>query len=234
MTRISHEKWKIYGNVFDRYTLRLLFKLSSQGNFDELISPVSIGKEANIFTANKENNLIIIKIYRLESCNFNKMFDYIKTDIRFSNVKKQKRKIIFNWVKREYQNILKAREEGIRVPKPITIKDHILILEMIGDKTPAPKLKDAAIKSPEKMSDLLIGQMRRLYKSGMVHGDLSEYNILIHNNLPYIIDFSQGTTKKDPNYIEYWQRDIKNICNFINKTGVKITKKEIIKRIMMD
>ena len=51
MVKKTREKWKTYENVFDQFTLRTLFKLSSQGHFDELKSPISIGKEANVFTA---------------------------------------------------------------------------------------------------------------------------------------------------------------------------------------
>jgi serine/threonine-protein kinase RIO1 len=76
MAKISKEKWKVWGNVFDEFTFRTLFKLASQGHFEELKSPVSIGKESNIFSAKKSKENIIIKIYRLETCDFNKMYDY--------------------------------------------------------------------------------------------------------------------------------------------------------------
>lgn len=232
MPRISYERWKVYGNVFDQYTLRLLFRLSSQGHFDELASPVSIGKEANIFTAKtKDGRVVIVKIYRLESCNFNKMYDYIRTDRRFSDLKKQRRKIIFSWVAREYQNLLKAREAGVRVPTPITVRDHILVLEMIGDQTPAPKLKDAVVKHPDELADRMISLMRKMCKSGLVHGDLSEYNILVHNENPVFIDFSTGTTSSDPNYNEYWERDIKNMARYFKKVGIETSYEHIKERI---
>ena len=76
MPNQAKEKFKVYKNVFDNFTLRNLFKLSGQNYFDELKSPISIGKEANIFSATtKDNSVVIIKIYRLENCNFNKMYD---------------------------------------------------------------------------------------------------------------------------------------------------------------
>jgi RIO kinase 1 len=231
MVRHGYEEWKVYGNVFDNYTLRLLFKLTSENHFEKLQSPVSIGKEANVFTAKTlDGKDVIAKIYRLESCNFNKMFDYIRTDSRFENLKRQRRKVIFTWVMREYQNLLKAREAGINVPKPITVKHHILILELIGDQTPAPKLKD--VHADKELVDKIIASMKKLCQAGLVHGDLSEYNILVHNNTPYFIDFSQGTTKRDPNYDEYWQRDIKNLSKFFtNKCRYKISEEELAKRI---
>lgn len=230
MAKISHEKWKVYGNVFDNYTNRLLFKISSQGHYDQIASPVSIGKEANIFTAHtKDKRHVIIKIYRLESCNFNKMYDYIKSDQRFVSIKKQRRKVIFMWVSREYQNLLKARELGVRVPTPLTVTDHILVLEMIGKTIPAPKLKDYGIN--HEIAKKIIDMMKKMYKGGLVHGDLSEFNILVDDGVPVFIDFSQSTIKNDPNYNEYWQRDILNMARYFKKTGIKITGDELKKMI---
>lgn len=232
MARITHEAWKVYGNVFDNYTLNLLFKISSQGHFKDLQSPVSIGKEANIFTAKKvDGHIIIVKIYRLESCNFNKMFDYIKSDQRFQNLKRQRRKVIFTWVMREYQNLMKAREAGVRVPMPIAIKDHVLVLEMIGDKTAARKLKDTHLGDPKDTTDMIVEDMKKMFNAGLVHGDLSEYNILVHNGTPFFIDFSQGTTKKDPNFYEYWERDLKNISRYFTKIGIKTTVDDLKRKI---
>ncbi len=64
MPKISKEKWKVWGNVFDEFTFRTLFKLASQGHFETLQSPISVGKESNIFSAKKGDEKIIIKIYR--------------------------------------------------------------------------------------------------------------------------------------------------------------------------
>lgn len=232
MARITHEAWKVYGNVFDQYTEKLLFKLSSQGHYFKLQSPVSIGKEANIFTAiTNDEGIIIVKIYRLESCNFNKMYDYIKSDGRFENLKKQRRKIIFTWVNREYQNILRARSLGVRVPRPLAVKDHVIMLELIGDKSAASKLKDVSDTEVKEVYERIIDDMKKMYSGGLVHGDLSEFNILVHSSTPFFIDFSQGTTIKDPNYDEYWDRDIKNMVRFFRKRGIKITDEELKKKI---
>ncbi|MFH1505552.1 MAG: RIO1 family regulatory kinase/ATPase, partial [archaeon] len=170
----NKEEWKVYKNIFSEFSLRNLFKLSSQGHFEELQSPVSIGKEANIFTAvRRDGKRIIIKIYRLENCNFNKMYDYIRADMRYQNMKKQKRQVVFSWTQREYRNLLIAREV-IKVPTPIAIKDNILLMEYIGDKEPAQKLKDDVPKDPKKFFDLVVRNMKKLYKKGLIHGDLSD------------------------------------------------------------
>jgi RIO kinase 1 len=233
MARKTKEEWKVFGNVFDKYTVWRLEKLASQGHYTELKSPVSIGKEANIFTAEREDNtLIIIKIYRLESCNFNKMYDYIKYDPRYLHLKKQRRKVIFGWVQREYRNLLKARDAGVRVPTPLAINDHILVLEMVGEDKPAPQLKDLYPTNPKKFMDDIIEFMRLLWqKAGIVHGDLSEYNILNHNDTPVFLDMSQSTVKECTIAMELLERDIKNMVNFAKKMDIKLDAEKIKKQI---
>ncbi|NQU78921.1 Kae1-associated serine/threonine protein kinase [Candidatus Woesearchaeota archaeon] len=235
MAKITREKFKTWGNVFDNFTIRLLFELSSKGHFDELKSPVSIGKEANIFTAEKEDgNLIIIKIFRLENCEFNKMYDYIKYDERYIHLKTKRREIIFAWAQREYRNLLKSREAGVRVPLPYQCKKHIILMEMIGENEPAPKLKDCIPKNPEEFMEKTVEYMKKLHKAGIVHGDLSEFNILNCKEQPVFIDISQGTTTKSINARELLERDVKNICRFMKKIGVEKEKEEIMKKITND
>ncbi len=229
---ITKEKFKTYKNVFDEYTNRLVFKLSSEGFFDELRSPIAIGKESNVFSAEtKEGKLIIVKIYRVNSCDFNKMFDYIKNDLRYENLKNQKRKVIFSWVQREYRNLMIAREAGVSVPLPLANKDSVLVLEMVGKDSPAPKLKDEHPANPKKFMDKVVLYMKKLHQAGLVHGDLSEFNILNYDEEPYFIDFSQSTVIKSRNYNELLERDVKNICRFFKKLGIKPNEEEVMKKI---
>lgn len=231
MVRDSREEWKVYGNVFDKYTLEKLRKIQSQHHYDELGGTVSIGKEANIFTAKKEDGTtIILKIYRLHTCNFNGMYDYIKYDPRFVNLKKKRREIIFSWAQREYRNLLKAREL-VNVPRPIAIVDHILLLEMIGDDEPSPRLKDCIPEDIEDFYKKTVKEMKNLRKLGLVHADLSEFNILNYREKPVFIDFSQSTTSDNQQYEDYWTRDIKNMTRFFKKNGIKITEEEMKKQI---
>lgn len=216
MPNITREKFKTYNNVFDQFTIRNLWKLSSEGFFDDLENAVALGKEANIFIAKKEDgSCVIVKIYRLENCNFNKMFSYIKQDPRYENLSDKRREIVFSWTQREFRNLLKARE-SIRVPTPYKVKYNILLMEMIGDDEPAPELRNAIPKDPKKFFDLVIQNVKKLYKEGLVHGDLSHFNILNCNEQPVFIDFSQATITKSNQAEELLERDVKNIVTFFN------------------
>jgi RIO kinase 1 len=230
----TREKFKTRGNVFDEFTDRTLFELSSKGHFRGIESPVSIGKEANIFTAVTDDpsaKRIIVKIYRLEACDFNRMYDYIKYDARYLNLKAKRREIIFSWAQREFRNLMKARDAGVRVPLPIQCKNNVLLLELIGDDAPAPKLKDQHPKKTAEFMKKVFENIRKMYKAGLVHGDLSEFNILNWNEQPAFIDMSQGTVTKSINAEELLERDVRNMARFAKKLGLKTDEQEMLKKV---
>jgi RIO kinase 1 len=231
--REGKERFKTAHGVFDEFTNRTLFKLITEGHFRGLESPINIGKESNVFSAlTEEGKRVIVKIYRLETCDFNIMYNYIKDDPRYLNLKDKKRKVIFAWVQREFRNLMNAREAQVNVPIPITFSNNILVLEFIGknDKI-APKLKDEVPKNKKLFLSKIIDNIRKLYKSGLVHADLSAFNILNFNETPVFIDMSQATTSKHPRAEEYLQRDVRNICAFFNKIGLKVDEENILKKI---
>lgn len=233
MAKTAKEKFKTFGNVFDNFTLRNLFNLSSKGFFEEdSLSPISIGKESNVFSAKGKNRKVVLKICRLETADFNRMYQYIRNDPRFLGLKKQRRKIIFAWVQREYRNLFRAREADVKVPKPITFLNNILVMEFIGKNQPALKLKDNIPKDLKKFHEKVMVYIKRFYKSGFVHGDLSEFNILNLNDNPVFIDLSHATPVKSPGAYELVERDVKNICRFFNKHGLKLEYKKELKKIL--
>jgi len=232
MSKITKEKFKTYNNVFDNFTLRNLFKLSSEGFFEDLKSSIALGKEANIFTAEKDDGtLVIVKIYRLENCNFNGMFDYIKQDPRYETLSNKKREIVFAWTQREFRNLLKARET-IRVPTPYKVKDNIIVMEMIGDDMPAKELKNLHPTNPKKFFDTIIDMIIKMYKGGLVHGDLSHFNILNYDDEPVFIDFSQATITRNPHSEELLERDIVNLVKYFNsKFGLDENVQDLLEHI---
>ncbi len=240
MARITHERWKVYKNVFDEFTINDLIKLTKQKHFDALVSPISIGKEANIFSAIKkletEEIYRILKIYRLEACNFNKMYDYIKYDPRYFAIKRQRRQVIFSWVQREFRNLMKAREAGVKVPMPISVQHHIIVMEFIGNEKTgevAQRLKQAPPKNPQDFFEKLVQNVKRLYqKAQLIHADLSEYNILNANEIPVLIDMSQSTPITAATAEELLDRDIRNMVMYFAKYGVKITAEQLKKEIV--
>ena len=229
---MTRDKFKTMHNVFDEFTNRTIYKLITEERFKGLESPISIGKESNVFSAIKEDgSRVIVKIYRLEACDFNRMHEYMKYDPRYLNLKHGKRNTIFAWVQREFRNLLKAREAQVNVPLPIKFVNNILIEEFIGSEGAAPKLKDAIPKNKRQFFEKTVENMKKLHDAGLVHADLSPFNILNFNETPIFIDMSQSTMKENQRYGEFLQRDVRNVCIFFNKIGLEATESGILKKI---
>ncbi len=232
VTLTYQERFKTIKGVFDEFTNRALFELESRDVFDQLLHLIYVGKESNVFLARKGKEKLIVKIFRLQNTDFRKMYDYIRKDTRYEFLKKHRRDIIFAWAQREYKNLMKAQAAKINSPKPYVFRSHIIVEEMIGDDEPAPALKDAKPLNPKAFFEQIITQMRTLYKAGLIHGDLSAFNILNYKEKPYLIDFSQGTVITTPNCKELLQRDVKNMVSFFRRLGVKYDEEEVLKRIV--
>lgn len=194
MAKKFRERFKTEEDVFDQFTIRNLFVLSSKDIFEDgSLSPLSIGKEANVFSASRGSTKVIVKIYRLETADFKKMFDYIRSDPRYEGLAKRKRAIIFAWAQREYRNLMAAQRANVAAPVPIAFMKNIMVMSSVGDAQPAQKIKDAIPERPQEFFDGIILNMKKFYRSGYVHGDLSKFNILNRNEAPVFIDFSQAS-----------------------------------------
>lgn len=230
MAKRSPEKFKTWGNVFDNFTIVTLQKIIDKRIIDGLQGPLKIGKESNVFIAKKDDENVIAKIYRLEVSDFKTMYSYLRYDPRYENLKKNRRQTIFSWVQREFRNLHIARESGIRVPTPYHISNNVLIEEFIGDKHDAlgaaPQLKDQYPKDPQAFYHECLEMVEKLLRAGLVHADLSQFNILNSDEEPVFIDFSQSTPLENPRAKEYFDNDAKNLVNFFNKAGAKAKRED--------
>ncbi len=244
VTLTYQERFKTVKGVFDAFTNRNLFELQSRKHFDELVSPLKIGKEANVFLASLGKKYIIVKIYRIQNSDFSGMYNYIKQDPRYESLKKRRREIIFAWVQREYKNLHRSFENKVQVPEPLALKHNVLIEELIGNSKTgevALPLKDSPPQDPEEFLEKIIVEVRKMYhKAGLVHGDLSAFNILNLQKMragkltekPVLIDFSQCTLVKSRPSMELLERDMKNVLQYFKKFGVQKDLREIIERII--
>lgn len=224
--RKDSDTLKVTENVFDDPTLKTLYTISSKGILKAMGGPISTGKEANVFLAEGEDKDIAVKIYRISSSTFNSMEEYILGDPRFRNVRHSKRDIIFAWTKKEQRNLIRAKEAGIRVPEPIIAERNVLVMEFMGeDGKPYPQLKDIRLEKEvaRNVYDTVINYIDLLYKeANLVHGDLSEYNILIapKTGEPVFIDMGQSVTSEHPRSRDFLLRDIENIVRYFKKYGI--------------
>jgi len=221
----TSDKFQTYKNVFDEKTLLVLAKLEGQGYFDEIKSPISIGKEANVFSAiKKDGTYVCIKIYRTFTADFKRMYRYISSDQRFKGLQKKRMQIIRAWAQREYRNLLLMHELGINAPIPYIARENVLVMEFIGDKlgNAAKRLKDDTPKKIEKFSKILINDLAKMAEKNFFHGDLSEFNILNYKDRPILIDFSHGMKIISTEEKGLFIRDINTIKKYFSKHGCKL------------
>lgn len=218
--------FEAYKAVFDESTLRALHRLIAQGVITRLVGPIKIGKESNVFLAESLSGKKAIKIYRV-SANFKKMYEYMAPDPRFSGMKRNKMSVIYAWAKKEYRNLLKAREAGLEVPTPYAVYKNVLVMEFIGDDEAAPQLNKSNFDDPEAFYETLISNIKTLFtEAKLVHADLSAFNVLDHNGKPVIIDMSHAVTLAYPNVMQMLKRDVTNICTYFKRIGLKIDVEE--------
>ena len=231
------DEFKVVEGVIDPPTMKILYKLFNRGTLTELHGAISTGKEANVYRGiDADGNSVAVKIYRISTAETDFMLEYIIGDPRFTRVKRQNRFLIPQWAMKEFKNLKRYHEAGIRVPRPIDLERNVMIMEFIGDKDralAAPLLKNAEISNPVKTFDKIIGMIEKGYtKAGLVHADLSEYNILWSDG-PIFIDVSQAVLLGHDNAKKYLFRDIQNIINFFKKLGVETEKPEVIARYII-
>jgi RIO kinase 1 len=215
--------FKVSENVFDEVTLLALYKLVHKKWITAIGGSISTGKEANVFLGDREDQEVAIKIYRIQSANFTTMSSYVTGDRRFSHVKKSKKELIFAWTRKEFSNLARAKEAGLPVPEPLVWDRNILIMSFLGEgECPYPQLRSAEIDNPAQVYENIMAMIDTLYnKAELVHGDLSEFNIL-YSDQPYLIDMGQSVTRDHPRALQFLMRDIRNMNRFFKKRGCEV------------
>ena len=216
---------KYFSGVFGKKTMMNLYKLANIGYIKKIGGEISRGKEAAVFISEtNEGGYVALKIYKPYP-SFN-MMNYIRGDPRFTGL--SKKNVISTWAKKEFKNLFKFTELGVRVPKPLKVLDNVLVLEFIGEGREASKTyKEEPPKNPETVFKKIREYLKLSYQGGIVHGDLSEYNILDYRDEPVIIDCGQAVVKRHPGFMQFWERDIRNIILFFSGLGVECDKEEV-------
>jgi RIO kinase 1 len=224
---------RTFGEVFDRQTLLRLGKLISDKIINQMDFPLSTGKEANLFRGTTpEHTFVAIKIYRTSTMTFKHIASYIEGDPRFKSGLTNRRDIIEEWAKKEFKNLDVLQQAHVRAPAPLRRLHNILVMEYIGTThQAAPLLKDTPLKNPQKVFDEIMTFIVRMYQAGIVHADLSEYNILMLRQKPYIIDVGQAVLLEHPSASMFLKRDIHNIMHYFKKYGITRNEQEFFEML---
>ena len=224
------EGLKVEASVFDDATLAAVYKLVQDGHVAAFGGPVSTGKEANVYEAlGPEQSEIALKVYRINASNFRQMREYLEGDPRFEGIASDKKAVVLAWVRKEFANLRRAKRAGVRVPEPIAVQRNVLVMDLVGHADDrARRLAEVHLENPETAYRVLREYTRRLYAAGLVHGDLSEYNVIVHDGELYVIDLGQAVTVHHHNARSFLERDCENLARFFASQGVDVTGEELL------
>ena len=166
-----------------------------------------------------------IKIYKTSILVFKDREKYVSGEHRWRKgyCKSNPRKMVKVWAEKEMRNYRRIYGAGIKCPAPVLLKGHVLIMEFLGNGGwPSPRIRDAGL-SEKRLREAYIQTiliMRHMYqRCKLVHGDLSEYNLLWHNNEVYVIDVSQSVETDHPSALDFLRKDSSNVNDFYRKAG---------------
>lgn len=236
--------------VLDPRTRMILLQMINRNVVSEVNGCLSTGKEANVYHAlsnPQEDGSEVdvaplhraIKVYKTSILVFKDRDKYVTGEYRFKQgySKSNNRAMVKVWAEKEMRNLKRIYASGIPCPEPVQLRLHVLVMGFLGDKKgiPAPRLKDVELIGSDsearwKMLYLqLLGYMRTLYQTcKLVHADLSEYNILYHNDKLWLIDVSQSVEHDHPRSLEFLRMDIKNASDFFRRKGVDVLSEKTI------
>ena len=229
--------------VLDPRTRMILLQMINRNVVSEINGCLSTGKEANVYHAvsfrddDREGSLVAlvqraIKVYKTSILVFKDRDKYVSGEFRFRQGynKSSNRAMVKVWAEKEMRNLRRIHSAGIPSPEPVYLRLHVLVMGFLGNSKgiPAPRLKDVELHVPDPESRWrelymeLVGYMRAMYHAcRLVHADLSEYNVLYHNDKLYIIDVSQSVEHDHPRSFEFLRMDIKNVSDFFRRKSVQ-------------
>ena len=193
----------------------------NRGLLQEIHGCVSTGKEANVYHATDPSGReLAVKVFKTSILVFKDRDQYVSGDFRFRSGygRGNPRKMVKAWAEKELKNLSRIHAAGIPSPAPVDLRSNVLVMEFIGDDGwPAPRLKDADVDEDRMLSLYLqcVRTMRIMFQTcRLVHGDLSEYNMLYKSRKLYIIDVSQAVELDHPRALDFLRVDCVNVTRF--------------------
>ena len=216
------ERFKTESEVFDKFTLLNLSKLIKKEIIATVDYPISTGKEANVFRGTTpDGRYIAVKIYKVDTAPFFRKDEYLEGDPRFGKIKHTPRDIVIAFARKEFKNLQLCNNAKVHAPKPYYNLNNVVVMEFLGKgDLPYPTLNLIGSQNPKKELASLLADIKKMHDAGLVHADLSEYNILLVDDTPYLIDFGQGVVLAHPSATRFFERDVSVVMKYYSKYGV--------------
>lgn len=212
------------------YDCLALNALAKRGTLKSITaSPIGRGKEADVYQGETPaGRIVAVKFHRVGRTSFRQTKRY-RTYIgdRYHISWLYQSRIA---AKNEYEALRTLYVEEVSVPEPIDWNRNVVVCEYVEgvELSEAPPLPD-----PREFLETLLNEIKKAYRGGVVHADLSEYNILVSQRGPVIFDWPQWLPRSHPSAIHYLKRDLQNILKFFKrKYNVSYNLEECIKVIV--
>ncbi len=203
--------------------------LYDDGLVDEVVNQLMSGKEATVYVVRCGDEIRCAKVYKeAAKRSFKKATQYregrkVKNSRRARAIEKGSK---FGrgqeeeaWQSAEVDALYRLERAGVRVPQPYGCFDGVLLMELVTDQegNVAPRLGDVALSEEEALEDhaTMMEYVIRMLCAGVIHGDLSEFNVLVDDYGPVIIDLPQAVDASANNNAEWMlERDVNKITDY--------------------
>ena len=213
-------------------TPKRLKPLIEDGLIDEVLHPLMSGKEASVYVVRCGSEIRCAKVYKdVEKRSFKQAVQYqegrkgrnsrrqraIEKGSKFGRAQQEE-----EWHTAEVNALFRLSKVGVRVPEPIGCFDGVLLMELVTDEhgDAAPRLNDVTLSESTAREDhaTIMHYIQLMLCAGLVHGDLSEFNVLVNEEGPIIIDLPQAVDAAANNHAQSMlTRDINNMTQYYSQ-----------------
>ncbi|WP_372965391.1 PA4780 family RIO1-like protein kinase [Marinobacter sp.] len=220
--------------------------LVDDGMVNEVLYQLMSGKEAQVFVVRCGDSVRCAKVYKeAQKRSFKQAVQY-QEGRKVRNTRRARamgKKTRYGqkeqedaWLNAEVDALYRLAEAGVRVPEPFGFVDGVLLMEMIADEDgkAAPRLDDVVL-TPEQARvyhSKVISDVVRMLSAGLIHGDLSEFNVLLDPSGPVIIDLPQAVNASGNNSAERMlERDVDNMRRYFGRFAPELLNTDYGKEI---
>lgn len=222
--------------------------LVEDGLVNEVISQLMSGKEADVYVVRCGSNIRCAKVYKeVHKRSFKQAALYqegrkVRNSRRARAMEKGSKfgrgEQEETWQTAEVDALYRLASAGVRVPEPYGCTDGVLLMELVTDAEGdvAPRLNDVTMDAATAIRDhaSVMRSVTRMLCAGLVHGDLSEFNVLVDGEGPVIIDLPQAVDAAgNNNASKMLARDVNNITNYYAQFAPELAKTKYAKEIWM-
>lgn len=213
---------------------------------DEVLSQLMSGKEATVYVVRCGDEIRCAKVYKEAAKRSFKQAVQYQEGRKSKNSRRQRamekgskfgrKQQEESWHNAEVDALYRLAEAGVRVPTPYGCFDGVLLMELVtyDDGDVAPRLNDVSMTHEQALEDHLtiMNDVKRMLVAGLVHGDLSEFNVLVDDYGPVIIDLPQAVDAAANNHAKSMlERDVNNMTEYYGQYAPELLRTNYAKEM---